>query len=220
MNKPNNLLNQNTTEDNKKLENTKAPDTTTSIEIQRPDDTSHVSEIIKEKLIEALEPTEIITKPVTPKDSFIPFQETDENTIILEHEIEPEEITFDEEELYKELNSQNTSYSDFDMVLKNDSKQITLDSEEYLYMNVMETFVKEVIVDYMKQYAPCLCNHCIVDTMALALTNLPPKYIVVQKGSLSPLLHMYRQKYSAQISAEVLKACLAVAKFPHHAKQK
>ena len=89
MNKPNNLLNQNTTEDNKKLENTKAPDTTTSIEIQRPDDTSHVSEIIKEKLIEALEPTEIITKPVTPKDSFIPFQETDENTIILEHEIEP-----------------------------------------------------------------------------------------------------------------------------------
>ena len=31
MNKPNNSLNQNTTEDNKKLENTKAPDTTTSI---------------------------------------------------------------------------------------------------------------------------------------------------------------------------------------------
>ena len=151
MNKPNNSLNQNTTEDNKKLENTKAPDTTTSIEIQRPDDTSHVSEIIKEKLIEALEPTEIITKPVTPKDSFIPFQETDENTIILEHEIEPEEMTLDEEELYKELNSQNTSYSDFDIVLKNDSKQITLDSEEYIYMNVMETFVKEVIVDYMKQ---------------------------------------------------------------------
>ena len=59
MNKSNNSLNQNTTEDNKKLENTKAPDTTTSIEIQRPDDTSHVSEIIKEKLIEALEPTEI-----------------------------------------------------------------------------------------------------------------------------------------------------------------
>ncbi|MEY8319594.1 late competence development ComFB family protein [Lachnospiraceae bacterium 46-61] len=219
MNKPNNPLNQNTTEENKKLENPKAPDTT-SIEIQRPDDTSHISEIIKEKLIEALEPTEIITKPIPPKNSFIPFEETDENTIILEHEIEPEEMTFDEEEFYQELNKQNTPQNDFEVILKNNNKKITLDSEEYIYMNVMETFVKEVIVDYMKQYAPCLCNHCIIDTMALALTNLPPKYIVVQKGSLSPLLHMYRQKYSAQISAEVLKACLAVAKFPHHIKQK
>lgn len=215
MNKPNNSLAQNTIDGN----NTKATDTTASIEIKRPDDTSHISEVIKEKLMETLEPTEIITKPVHPQNSFISFEETDKNTIILEDEIEHEELTFDEEEFYQELNKQNIVQDDFETVLKNDSKQITLDSEEYIYMNVMETFVKEVIVDYMKQYAPCLCNHCIVDTMALALTNLPSKYIVVKKGSLSPLLHMYRQKYSAQISTEVLKACLSVAKFPHHAKQ-
>jgi hypothetical protein len=55
--------------------------------------------------------------------------------------------------------------------------------------------------------------------MALALTNLPSKYIVVKKGSLSPLLHMYRTKYSALISTEVLKACLAVGKSPHHSKK-
>ena len=94
MNKPNNSLAQNTIDGN----NTKATDTTASIEIKRPDDTSHISEVIKEKLMETLEPTEIITKPVHPQNSFISFEETDKNTIILEDEIEHEELTFDEEE--------------------------------------------------------------------------------------------------------------------------
>lgn len=195
---------------------------TPSMEIQKPDDTSHVSEIIKEKLIELLEPTEIITETVTPPDTFVPFTETEENTIHLQHEIEPEEVTPEEAALFEQtdiMQKQNTTIDDFENVIKNDSKQITLNDEEYVYMNVMETFVKEIIVDYMKQYARCSCNHCIIDTMALALTNLPSKYIVVKKGSLSPLLHMYRTKYSVLISTEVLKACLAVGKSPHHNKK-
>lgn len=195
---------------------------TPSMEIQKPDDTSHVSEIIKEKLIELLEPTEIITETVTPPDAFVPFTETEENTIHLQHEIEPEEVTPEEAALFEQtdiMQKQNITIDDFENVIKNDSKQITLNDEEYIYMNVMETFVKEIIVDYMKQYAHCSCNHCIIDTMALALTNLPSKYIVVKKGSLSPLLHMYRTKYSVLISTEVLKACLAVGKSPHHNKK-
>ncbi|NDO46416.1 late competence development ComFB family protein [Clostridium sp. MD294] len=200
----------------------KSLDFTPSMEIQKSDDTSHVSEIIKEKLTELLEPTEIITETVTPPDTFIPFTETEENTIHLQHEIEPEEVTPEEAALFEQtdiMQKQTIIKDNFENVIKNDSKQITLNDEEYVYMNVMETFVKEIIVDYMKQYAHCSCNHCIIDTMALALTNLPSKYIVVKKGSLSPLLHMYRTKYSVIISTEVLKACLAVGKSPHHDKK-
>ncbi len=202
----------------------KASEFTTSMEIQKSDDT-HVSEIIKEKLTELLEPSEIITEKVTPSDTFIPFTQTEENTINLQHEIEPEEVTpeeaalFEQTDIIQKQSALNDLEDDFKNVIKNDSKQIKLNDEEYIYMNVMETFVKEVIVDYMKQYAQCSCNHCIIDTMALALTNLPSKYIVVKKGSLSPLLHMYRTKYSVLISTEVLKACLAVGKSPHHSKK-
>ena len=113
---------------------------------------------------------------------------------------------------------QNLTEEDFEQVLKNDNKKIELYSDEYVYINIMETFVKEIIVDYMKQYATCTCNHCVIDTMALTLTNLPSKYVVVKKGDLAPLLHMYRQKYSIQISAELLKACLVVSGSPHHKK--
>ena len=73
----------------------KASEFTTSMEIQKSDDT-HVSEIIKEKLTELLEPSEIITEKVTPSDTFIPFTQTEENTINLQHEIEPGEVTPEE----------------------------------------------------------------------------------------------------------------------------
>ena len=73
------------------------------MEIQKSDDTSHVSEIIKEKLTELLEPTEIITETVTPPDTFIPFTETEENTINLQNEIEPEEITPEEKDRIKQM---------------------------------------------------------------------------------------------------------------------
>ena len=43
------------------------------MEIQKSDDTSMFLEIIKEKLTELLEPTEIITETVTPPDTFYSF---------------------------------------------------------------------------------------------------------------------------------------------------
>lgn len=193
--------------------------------IQKADDPSHVSEIIKEKLLEAFEPTETIA----PKDAFIPFLEAEENTgennisyyetEQLYQDIEKQETEVFQQEIeepQQEAETQNITTEEFEIVLRNEGEEVRVNAEGYIYINVMETFVKEVIIDYMKQYALCTCNHCIIDTMALALTHLPSKYIVVKKGDLSPLLHMYRSKYATLISTEVLKACLAVGKSPHH----
>lgn len=176
------------------------------------DDNSHVSEIIKEKLTELLEPSE-----TTSKDSFIPLFETeeqkDENTNLSQQQSAPAQPKTTANGI-----EQNVTEEDFEHVLKNDERERELHSEGYVYINVIETFVKEIIADYMTQYGSCTCNHCIIDTMALALTNLPSKYIVAKKGNLSPLLHVYRKKYFTEISTEVLKACLTVSKSPHHSK--
>ena len=169
--------------------------------------------IEKEQDPEVVVPTEIITQKLAPKDTFIPFSEMEENDMRFSKKIELNEMKFDDVST-----KQNLTEEDFEQVLKNDNKKIELYSDEYVYINIMETFVKEIIVDYMKQYATCTCNHCVIDTMALTLTNLPSKYVVVKKGDLAPLLHMYRQKYSIQISAELLKACLVVSGSPHHKK--
>ncbi len=169
--------------------------------------------IEKEQEPEVVVPTEIITQKLAPKDTFIPFSEMEENDMRFSKKIELNEMKFDDVST-----KQNLTEEDFEQVLKNDNKKIELYSDEYVYINIMETFVKEIIVDYMKQYATCTCNHCVIDTMALTLTNLPSKYVVVKKGDLAPLLHMYHQKYSIQISAELLKACLVVSGSPHHKK--
>ena len=113
----------------------KASEFTTSMEIQKSDDT-HVSEIIKEKLTELLEPSEIITEKVTPSDTFIPFTQTEENTINLQHEIEPGEVTpeeaalFEQTDIIQKQSALNDLEDDFKNVIKNDSKQIKLNDEE------------------------------------------------------------------------------------------
>ena len=162
--------------------------------------------IEKEQEPEVVVPTEIITQKLAPKDTFIPFSEMEENDMRFSKKIELNEMKFDDVST-----KQNLTEEDFEQLLETESPQL-------VYINIMETFVKEIIVDYMKQYATCTCNHCVIDTMALTLTNLPSKYVVVKKGDLAPLLHMYHQKYSIQISAELLKACLVVSGSPHHKK--
>ena len=44
--------------------------------------------------------------------------------------------------------------------------------------NVMEDIVHEVLVNYQKQFKlSCECELCLDDIKAIALNNLPPKYV-------------------------------------------
>lgn len=88
--------------------------------------------------------------------------------------------------------------------------------EEFAYVNVMETLVKEKVVDYMKQFGNCTCSRCVADTTALALTQLPPKYVVINRETVSPLMNFYTKKYAGQITVEITKACIRVGEVPHH----
>lgn len=86
----------------------------------------------------------------------------------------------------------------------------------YQYVNVMEYVVKDKVLYYMEQFGMCTCKHCIADTTALSLTHLPPKYVVVDKLAVSPLLSFYSNKFVGQVTVELTKACITVKDFPHH----
>lgn len=86
----------------------------------------------------------------------------------------------------------------------------------YRFINVMEDGVAESLMEYMTKLGVCTCDRCKKDVTALALSNLPPKYIVVDAAAVSPLLNFYRNKYSSYIMAELTKACFAVIANPRH----
>lgn len=86
----------------------------------------------------------------------------------------------------------------------------------YLYVNVMEDGVKDRCLEFMEKLDICTCDRCQKDVTALALSNLPAKYIVADRAAIAPLMNYYKNKYSSHIMAELTKACFAIHKQPRH----
>lgn len=117
-----------------------------------------------------------------------------------------------EAELSSEVHTQEETPSDqTDLTEIQDSKPL-----DYQYLNIMEYVVKSRAKEYMEKFDVCLCGRCIADVTALSLTHLPPKYIVVEAPSASPLLNYYSNRLSQQIIVELTKACAVVKENPHH----
>lgn len=87
---------------------------------------------------------------------------------------------------------------------------------DFDYLNVMEFVVKGMAEDYIKKFDVCGCGHCRADVTALTLSNLPPKYIVVQSSTASPLLNFYASRLAPQVIVELTKACTIVRENPRH----
>ena len=83
-------------------------------------------------------------------------------------------------------------------------------------MNIMEILVDERLERYVKMFGLCDCPRCLADTRALALTSLPPKYVVMADTAATPMLSLYRAKFESQVLAQVLQACTTVMEFPRH----
>ena len=91
-------------------------------------------------------------------------------------------------------------------------------SEEFLCFNLTQAVVESKADKLMKQLGMCTCSRCKVDVTAIALTNLPPKYVVTQNRDILPLLSMYEEKYSVAVTVQVMNACRMVMKRPHHGR--
>lgn len=90
--------------------------------------------------------------------------------------------------------------------------------KEYVFLNVMETLVRERVDAYMEQFATCQCSRCKADIIALSLTSLPSKYVVVSRNAATPLMNFYSQRYAGAITVEITKACTKVKEHPHHGR--
>ncbi len=91
--------------------------------------------------------------------------------------------------------------------------------KEYVFLNVMETLVREKVDVYMDQFATCHCSRCRSDIIALTLTSLPSKYVVISKNAATPLMNFYSQRYAGAITVEATKACTRVKEHPHHGRE-
>ena len=86
------------------------------------------------------------------------------------------------------------------------------------YMNVMQVLVEEKAPKYVQMFGLCSCERCMEDVKALTLNNLPPKYVVVERGDMVPRLTVYESKFSSDITAQLLQACKLVMERPHHSR--
>ena len=83
-------------------------------------------------------------------------------------------------------------------------------------VNVMEVLVDERIERYVRMFGLCDCSRCLADVRALALTKLPPKYVVLAESAATPMLSLYRAKFESQVIAQVVQACKTVMEAPRH----
>lgn len=88
--------------------------------------------------------------------------------------------------------------------------------DEYICFNVTQALVEDKADKYIKMFGLCTCNRCRIDVIALALSNLPAKYVVAKPHELIPRLSMYEQKYNAAVVTQVMSACRKVLERPHH----
>ena len=88
--------------------------------------------------------------------------------------------------------------------------------EDITYINVIQALVEDKVDKYIKQFKMCTCRRCRTDVVALALTTLPAKYIVVPEHESVPMLSIYESRYGAAVTAQLIAACQKVSANPRH----
>lgn len=90
------------------------------------------------------------------------------------------------------------------------------EEDNFIIVNVMETLVRERAPEYIRQFGVCTCKRCQMDVEAEALSELPGKYVVINRHAMSPLINFYRTKFAGRVTVEVAKACMTVKNSPRH----
>lgn len=92
----------------------------------------------------------------------------------------------------------------------------------YLFENMMELIVDEVIEDLLKvpSLDVCKCDRCHMDIKALSLNRLPPKYVVTQRGEVYAKLDVFRNQIRVDVLTAVVEAIEIVKQNPSHVVEK
>ncbi len=128
-----------------------------------------------------------------------------------------EENTIQKEE---ENTADSSHISDSEENEESSDDEEVVENTPFYYTNIFEHIVKDCALEYMKRFDLCTCDRCIADVTALALTNLPPKYMVTDYENVAPLIHYLEHKHEVILMTEMTKACLTVYAEPRHTIKK
>ena len=95
---------------------------------------------------------------------------------------------------------------------------VSAKEEPAAYINVMQILVEEKADEYMKMFGICCCDKCRLDVRALALNNLPPKYVVLSERERIPRLTVYESRFASDVTSQLIQACKQVMLTPHHSR--
>ena len=82
--------------------------------------------------------------------------------------------------------------------------------------NYMEEIVFNMMNDILVDINACTCEKCILDVAAIALNDLPPHYIVTEKGELYSKINTLKQQFEVDVISAITKASVIVKKSPKH----
>ncbi|ABO50324.1 conserved hypothetical protein [Desulforamulus reducens MI-1] len=87
--------------------------------------------------------------------------------------------------------------------------------------NYIELAVEDMLDDVFIKYAAknpgtCTCPRCRLDVMAIALNNLPTRYVVTDEGGIYTKVAMEQVGGRAQVVAAILNGIQIVQKNPRH----
>ena len=84
----------------------------------------------------------------------------------------------------------------------------------------LKNHMEEVVFNQMKSVLQdikmCDCEKCQLDIAAIALNELPPKYVVTEKGVLFSKIDSLQQQFEIGVTAAIIRAALLVRKSPWH----
>ncbi|NSW90966.1 MAG: late competence development ComFB family protein [Firmicutes bacterium] len=80
----------------------------------------------------------------------------------------------------------------------------------------MEELVFSMLKNVIDDIDVCSCDKCMLDIAALALNELPPKYVVTEKGELYSKVNILRQQFEVDILTAITKAAEKVKEHPRH----
>lgn len=82
--------------------------------------------------------------------------------------------------------------------------------------NIMEDVVQQKVDDVLERFNCCKCELCKQDVIAIALNNLPPRYISANEQKMSAKIQMTMVKAANDANAALVKAAIVVRNSPRH----
>jgi len=167
-----------------------------------PDDTASDKTLAEDLIDEGTVPVAAETKATAEYEPFI--------------EVEAEPVK--SETLSTETDKEPLCETDTPVIEGSDIPQETEENNvpEIFCLNVMQTIVEEKVDKYIKMFGLCNCPRCRVDVIALTLSNLPPKYVVVSEHDRIPMLSVYEGRFNSIVISQVMNSCKRVLEHPRH----